>query len=789
MKKIFLSFKEPISNFTAICIWLIPAGILIRLFELLFIIYQKTINNNSIIKLNLLGFFYDVIALLSYLPILFLLFFVIYKWDKKVATIGLRIFFSLMLFISISLVIFYVNATFPLDSVLFNYSFRELLEIITTSQAFVWWAYLFLLAIPLAYFFASSTKIPRILFLSFILWICIFLSWVIKDIDRNDSQNKSAYYTTINKVLFFVRDVYKSKKKKSDIKNKDISDVNIRLFQSYFKDLEFVSLEYPFLHKDATPDRLSSFFNLKEEPPHIVFIIIEGLGSAFCGPGSIYPSPTPFLDSLARNSLFWQNCFSVSPRTAGVLPAILGSLPYGAGGFMNYQLQVPDFHSLPLILKKNGYRNAFFYGGWHGFDYMKTFTNINGFSHYLINHESFDKSQRTKWGIFDKIMFEEAIKTIDFNNKQKRFDLYLTLTTHGPFDDYPEVEKHIKQYRNIIDIEKDKKSPSHNNIQPLASYIYIDTSVRHCINLYRQTEGFDNTIFLITGDHYFDQTTEQISNTRVPLMIWSPMLQTTGIFKSLVSHREVTPSILSLLKNNYNINMPDHVAWLNNGLDTNRVFVSNLFLPQMHRNRGLNHFIYNNHYIENDKQCLIYEKKHFLEIGEEQLINETNKQLIELYRALDMYVMEKNKLVENNFDDLSSMVLYELNEGQVVEYGDIYSMNIFDFEVDIQKLHSVNVYFEFDIKTEPDTNNTSVKVVTQIKCENHEAKYSMTQDIFDDANIFSEWTHFNYHYMLSNDRFNFEKNKRIVIFIYNPEDIPSILVKNRKYKIVINRYK
>jgi uncharacterized sulfatase len=789
MKKLFYLIKDFGNEFTNICIWLLPTSVLIRLFEIIFIIYHDKIDNANILKVSFLGFFYDCIIFLSGLPIFFLLFFIAYLWSKKLALSGLRWIFSFMLFLSISLVMFYVNATFPLGSVFFNYSIREMFEIFATSQTFVWWAYLFLLAIPITYFFISKLKVPYINFLSIVLWISIFTSLFFKNADRNNFKSKSEYYTTINKELYFLKDVFNNIRQNKSILKESISELNTELFQIYFRDLEFVNPEYPFLHKDQTPDRLSSFLELNEESPHIVMVIVEGLGSAFCGSASRYPSPTQFIDSLASTGLYWPNCFSSSPRTVGVLPTILGALPFGAGGFMNYQLSVPNFNSLPLILKDNGYRNAFFYGGWYGFDYMKTFTNLNHFSHYLDENQSYDESLKTKWGLFDHIMFEEAIKTIDFSNKQKRFDLFLTLTTHEPFDDYPNPEKYIKQYRKIMNIETDKEAPPNTHIKFFASYIYADECIRHLINLYSQKEDFDNTIFIITGDHYFDQTAEQMPSTHVPLIIWSPMIKSAHHFKTIASHREITPSIVALLKNNYDIKTPEHVAWLNNGLNTDTVLTSCLFLPQMSCNRGLNYFIINNFFIDNNKQYVFAEKKHLLEIGDESPIDESNEQLANLYRTLDRYVMEKNKLIESKYDNINSNVFFELNKSEIMEIEGTYPLNIVDLNVDFPNLHSVDIYYEFDIKIGSEKDINSVKVVTQIKNNNDENKYYMEKNIFENANEPPEWTHFQFHYTYNNGVFNFKENKKMIVFIYNPENISKILIQNRITKVIINSYK
>ncbi len=98
--------------------------------------------------------------------------------------------------------------------------------------------------------------------------------------------------------------------------------------------------QYPFLHTDETPDVLSPFFTTASTPPNVVIILVEGLGRAFTGPNAYLGSFTPFVDSLAQQSLYWENFLSEGGRTFAVLPSILGSLPFGQQGFAD--LGKPD---------------------------------------------------------------------------------------------------------------------------------------------------------------------------------------------------------------------------------------------------------------------------------------------------------------------------------------------------------------------------------------------------------------------------------------------------------------
>ncbi|HNP78426.1 MAG TPA: sulfatase-like hydrolase/transferase, partial [Cyclobacteriaceae bacterium] len=193
---------------------------------------------------------------------------------------------------------------------------------------------------------------------------------------------------------------------------------------------------YPLLHTVNYSGNLTPYLNTPKNYPNIVVIIVEGLGRDFTGPDAVYGGFTPFLDSLAGHSLFWKNAVSNAGRTFGAPPSILGSLPYGDNGFMNYGTAMPHHQTLISMLKPYGYRSNFFYGGNPNFDNLDLFLEYQKTDHF-VNQTSFPTSIKQKanissWGLADRDVFRYAT-TVLGEGKTPRLDLYLTLSTHEPF--------------------------------------------------------------------------------------------------------------------------------------------------------------------------------------------------------------------------------------------------------------------------------------------------------------------------------------------------------------------
>ncbi|MDO1499279.1 hypothetical protein Q2T40_03265 [Winogradskyella maritima] len=72
----------------------------------------------------------------------------------------------------------------------------------------------------------------------------------------------------------------------------------INLYNSSTEDNTYTSNEeYPLIKNPTVENVLGEYFELKEEKPNIVFIMVEGLGRDFMGEGAEYGGFTPFLDS------------------------------------------------------------------------------------------------------------------------------------------------------------------------------------------------------------------------------------------------------------------------------------------------------------------------------------------------------------------------------------------------------------------------------------------------------------------------------------------------------------
>lgn len=405
---------------------------------------------------------------------------------------------------------------------------------------------------------------------------------------------------------------------------------------------------YPLLHPVRYSGKLSTYLNTPKNYPNIVVIVVEGLGRDFMGPDAVYGGFTPFLDSLAGVSLFWKNAVSNAGRTFGAPPSILGSLPYGDNGFMNYGNNMPHHQTLISLLKPYGYQSNFFYGGNPNFDNLDLFLEYQKTDRF-INQTSFpttikQKASISSWGLADRDVFQYATTVLGHTNKP-RLDLYLTLSTHEPFicpDTLIAARATAELNALVNSAEKTLMLENRNIFQCLR---YTDQAIKDLIESYSKRPDFQETIFVITGDHRLIPmpSDNRLKRFHVPLMIYSPLVKQPVTFSSMGSHSSITPTLLGWLSQSFNINFPEEMPFLSDELDTNTDFGSSLQLA-ISRNKGvLSDYLDGAYYLSDDR---LYEISENLEITPVQ--NESKRQSLRTklaeFQARNRYACDSNRV-------------------------------------------------------------------------------------------------------------------------------------------------
>lgn len=416
---------------------------------------------------------------------------------------------------------------------------------------------------------------------------------------------------------------------------------------------------YPLERIDNTSDVLGKYFDDSEIKPDVVIILVESLGSEMMGSDGL----APFIDSLAQKSLYWKNCLSTTTRSYGAVPAVTSS-SMGPKGFQFGIM--PEHNSLFSIMKSNGYKTNAFYGGDFSFDAISEYLIAQDIDYMSDLYEEYksgdDKSLGNWWGYFDHVMFSRSIEEIK-KMKSPMFNLIVTITNHEALDlkDEKTLNEYLTRTDEIISkMDKEKASVYAKNKMRFSTMLYTDDCVRDFMNQYKELPNYENTIFVITGDHSSGLIIKnKLSYHTVPLIIWSPMLKETKTFNSIVTHNDIAPSLNALLRDKYNLETPEYVHWISDGLDTSSQMNFNKRMIHVNYNREMREIVYDKYMYWTKNQWeaeLVNEIDDNLNMSiiyNDSLMSLLNSKL-ELYKYIIRYTYHNNKLTQypiNSGDD------------------------------------------------------------------------------------------------------------------------------------------
>ncbi len=555
---------------------------------------------------------------------------------------------------------YFIITLVPLDQVIFSYSWNEMILIARSSAGIsfsTWFPLLVIVALcPCVIALTVEIKIPPyIVVLFFIVALIAIPLGYMFELKESGFTNRFEYHVTLNKSYWFLDHTlrYKFKSKTdADLRKTEAAAMS---WQQSHPEFEYTGTGYPFLHTEKTRDVLGPFFNLQKEPPNLVFIIVESLSPCFMGNNPIYGSFTPFLDSLAGKSLFWNNFLATSDRTFNVLPAMFGSLPPGDPTFIGEASRMPSHLTLIQLLRENGYFTGFYYGGDPAFNFMEEFIKRQG-THYILKYfgPRFKKENMINdgysWGYSDEDLFSRSLEAIDSANRSPRLDIYLTLSLHSPFipprqDDYlSRVEERLR--RIPTDAPNRSDIVKYRNI--FATVLYTDDALRKFFDRYRKRSDYRNTIFIITGDHGLPELNlfrfSGMAHYNVPLLIYSPLLKKPEFFRSVSSHLDITPTFLSLLKARYNLKTRPYTAWLGTGIDTARSPRNLHSLPFILNNKEILEYLEGDYFLNQKMLFRVYPefwiKDTILPVVQQKMIKNLND-----FKILNTYITKQNRLI------------------------------------------------------------------------------------------------------------------------------------------------
>lgn len=651
-------FKEKFSSkFLPSALSLLLCVIVVRAYEY-FAASLKFYSTKGVLFSEIHGLWYDYLTWAVFTSLVLLVFFLCSLVGKKFAAGVLHTLNLMFIFFCISLLYVFIDRSVPFDHEFFT---RDAAEQVFTIKTYAANPISFLpyILITILYFAAYKllcsrlviTPVAKKILFAAILVPLLLIQFVVPS--ATSFKQTGQYYLACNKASYWTADAIKYFGDQRA--HRKLSAVDMQGEFAYYqanRPFLFTDKNYPFMHENRDLDVLSPFFNLGKEKPNIVLVVVESLSRTFSGRNAPLTSFTPFIDKLAQKSLCWENHLSNATATFGVFPATLASLPFGSHGFTNGSM--PDHESITSILRQNGYFTYFMVGYPLGYDNLGEFISKQK-TDYILSH--YGKKYKTMaegeggWsmGYPDNDLFNRSLEVLDSVNKKPYLNVYITATTHSPFlfDEQPKYMKLFDKKLSKLSLNKETKLSLHKNRQVMSCVMFADDALRDFFSKYSRRPEYKNTIFILTGDHHHGSVPadNDIDEYRVPFMIYSPMLKSPKVFKSINCHNNITPTILAFLAKNYNLpQIPKQVHWMNSVMDTAVNFRNTHQISFMTYSRAIESYMFRDYFLCNSRLFKIkpdMSQEECTSLG----MKEKTTRLRENFKAVNNWVYENNRII------------------------------------------------------------------------------------------------------------------------------------------------
>lgn len=310
------------------------------------------------------------------------------------------------------------------------------------------------------------------------------------------------------------------------------------------KDLNYLSLDEAIKNLGLKNEKfpLVQQYDANKTGLNVVLILFEGWNIDFIGAYGSKENLTPNFDEIAKNSMKFNNFFACGQRSIeGIQCAMTGILSVPGNLNIGFGLENSNLPRLGEILKKNDYATIAGQTSKRASYYVDAIFKLLGFDDYFGQEDmkillDYPEKKFPKFG-WDYEGFDTLLKHINSRKNEHFFGFLFTGTTHTP---YPRLQKQFEKfpYDSGTGINGYKNT-----------IIYADWALGEFIKNAKKQPWFDDTIFIITGDHTVKVSADKYYSDfyHIPFLIYSPKHVKAQTVNTYASHVQIMPTIIDLM--------------------------------------------------------------------------------------------------------------------------------------------------------------------------------------------------------------------------------------------------
>jgi len=299
---------------------------------------------------------------------------------------------------------------------------------------------------------------------------------------------------------------------------------------------------------DAARDSLRRRIPGDPSKPRLNLCVIteESLGSEFWGclgrekdgrPDTL----TPRMDQLvADGATLFTHLLADGNRTIRGLEAIYSSFPPLPGDSILARDKTENVETLARVLKRDDYATLFLYAGHGTFDYIRSYSQRNGWDRLVEESDFKAPVFRTAWGVSDEDLLQRGVEEMRaLHQTGKPFlTTFMTVSNHRPFT-YPTGR-----------IPEDPKAHWRDH-----AVRYADWALGDFFERARKEAFWTNTVFVVIADHgarVYGSQTIPLRSYQIPCVVVAPALRNLPArIDAEASQMDIVPTLLGMIGRPY----------------------------------------------------------------------------------------------------------------------------------------------------------------------------------------------------------------------------------------------
>lgn len=290
--------------------------------------------------------------------------------------------------------------------------------------------------------------------------------------------------------------------------------------------------------------------------PNVIVIVMESLAAFKTSTMGMPIETTPNIDQLAKNGLLFSEFYVPSEGTARSMFGMVTGVP----DVTTYKTSSRN----PLIVNQNtianafsGYEKFYFLGGSANWGEIRGIFSNNIPGIHIMDEVVYESERVDVWGISDLDLFKESNKFLT-QSKSPFFAVIQTSGFHRPYT-IPEDHGSFKTKDITAQQIKDYGFESAEEYNALR---FSDYALGEFINLAEKESYFNNTLFIITGDHGLPDNNakhvhkgflaHKLERFHVPLIFYAPkLISKPKTINTIASGPDILPTAAGITGHNF----------------------------------------------------------------------------------------------------------------------------------------------------------------------------------------------------------------------------------------------